>query len=69
MDNEVNYGKFWQAHQAERESIFHTSKSADRSRQGALTELRQTLVRLYTHYLDLWQTHDVRDEKDLALIS
>jgi aryl-alcohol dehydrogenase-like predicted oxidoreductase len=69
MDSEVYYGKFWQAHQTERELIFHTSKSAERSRQGALAELRQTLDRLRTRYLDLWQIHDVRDEKDLDLIS
>jgi predicted aldo/keto reductase-like oxidoreductase len=69
MDSEIYYGKFWQDHQKERESIFHTSKSADRTRQGALAELRQTLERLNTSYLDLWQIHDVRDEKDLDLIS
>jgi aryl-alcohol dehydrogenase-like predicted oxidoreductase len=69
MDSEIYYGKFWQDHQEERESIFHTSKSADRTRQGALAELRQTLERLNTPYLDLWQIHDVRDEKDLDLIS
>ena len=69
MDSEVYYGKFWQDHQKERESIFHTSKSADRTRQGALVELRQTLDRLNSSYLDLWQIHDVRDEKDLDLIS
>jgi aryl-alcohol dehydrogenase-like predicted oxidoreductase len=69
MDSEVYYGKFWQDHQPERESVFHTSKSADRSRQGALAELRQTLDRLNTRYLDLWQIHDVRDQKDLDLIS
>ncbi len=69
MDSEIYYGKFWQDHQKERESIFHTSKSADRTRQGALAELRQTLERLNTSYLDLWQIHDVRDQKDLDLIS
>jgi aryl-alcohol dehydrogenase-like predicted oxidoreductase len=69
LDSEVYYGKFWQNHQQERESVFHTSKSADRTRQGALAELHQTLARLNTTYLDLWQIHDVRDEKDLALIS
>jgi aryl-alcohol dehydrogenase-like predicted oxidoreductase len=69
MDSEIYYGTFWKDHQDKRESIFHTSKSADRTRQGALAELQQTLDRLNTGYLDLWQIHDVRDEKDLALIS
>ena len=69
MDSEVYYGTFWKDHQTERESIFHTSKSADRTRQGALAELQQTLDRLNTSYLDLWQIHDIRDQKDLDLIS
>ena len=69
MDSEIYYGTFWENHQEERASIFHTSKSADRTRQGALAELQQTLDRLNTSYLDLWQIHDVRNEKDLALIS
>jgi aryl-alcohol dehydrogenase-like predicted oxidoreductase len=33
------------------------SKSADRTRQGELAELGQTLDRLDTSYLDLWQIH------------
>ncbi|HSL62907.1 MAG TPA: aldo/keto reductase, partial [Desulfotignum sp.] len=61
MDSEVYYGKFWQDHPQARESIFHTSKSAQRDRQGALAELHQSLERLNTTYLDLWQIHDVRD--------
>ncbi|EMS80640.1 aldo-keto reductase family protein [Desulfotignum phosphitoxidans] len=34
-----------------------------------MAELRQTLDRLNTSYLDLWQIHDVRGQKDLDLIS
>ncbi len=69
MDSELYYGSFWKKHPGQREKIFHTSKSANRTREGALSELSQTLSRLNTSYLDLWQIHDVRDEKDLALIS
>ncbi len=69
MDSELYYGAYWKDHPDEREKIFHTSKSANRTRDGALAELSQTLNRLNTTYLDLWQIHDVRDEKDLALIS
>lgn len=69
MDSEIYYGKYWKANPTNRESIFHTSKSAQRTREGALTDLSQTLKRLNTSYLDLWQIHDVRDEKDIALIS
>jgi aryl-alcohol dehydrogenase-like predicted oxidoreductase len=69
MDSEVYYGSYWKNHPGKRETVFHTSKSAQRTRNGAWTELTQTLKRLNTPYLDLWQIHDVRDEKDLALIS
>lgn len=68
-DSEIYYGTFWENHPGKRERIFHTSKSAQRSRAGAWAELTQTLERLKTPYLDLWQIHDVRDEKDLELIS
>ena len=69
MDSELYYGSYWKNHPGKREGVFHTSKSAQRTRNGALAELTQTLNRLNTSYLDLWQIHDVRDEKDLALIS
>ncbi len=69
MDSEVYYGAYWKNHPEKRETVFHTSKSADRTRAGALAELAQTLERLNTSYLDLWQIHDVRTEKDLELIS
>lgn len=69
MDSEIYYGNYWKDHHAHRELIFHTSKSAQRTREGALAELTQTLNRLNTSYLDLWQIHDVRDERDLDLIS
>jgi diketogulonate reductase-like aldo/keto reductase len=69
MDSELYYGAFWKDHPDQRETVFHTSKSAQRTRQGALAELSQTLDRLNTSYLDLWQIHDIRDERDLAMIS
>ena len=68
QDSEVYYGEFWAKQPRAREGIFHTSKSAQRSREGALAELQQSLARLNTDYLDLWQIHDVRDERDLAVI-
>ncbi|MBU1341477.1 MAG: aldo/keto reductase [Proteobacteria bacterium] len=69
MDSELYYGTYWNKNPEKREMIFHTSKSARRSKQGALDDLTQTLARLKTSYLDLWQIHDVRDENDLHLIS
>jgi aryl-alcohol dehydrogenase-like predicted oxidoreductase len=69
QDSELYYGQYWKANPGAREKIFHTSKSAERTREGALAQLSQTLDRLGTDYLDLWQIHDVRDENDLNRIS
>lgn len=69
MDSELYYGRYWKDHPTDRESVFHTSKSAQRTREGALADLAQTLDRLNTTYLDLWQIHDVRDENDIVQIS
>ena len=69
MDSEVYLGSCWKDHPEAREQIFQTSKSAQRSRTAALADLSQTLDRLNTGYLDLWQIHDVRDERDLEQIS
>ncbi|RJX36224.1 MAG: aldo/keto reductase [Desulfurivibrio sp.] len=68
-DSEVYYGSVWQEDPALRQSIFQTSKSASRSRSGAMADLEDTLKRLQTSYLDLWQIHDVRSEDDLLAIS
>lgn len=68
-DSEVYYGSVWQEDPALRQSIFQTSKSASRTRSGAMADLEDTLKRLQTSYLDLWQIHDVRSEDDLLAIS
>ncbi len=68
-DSELYYGSYWEQHPKDRKKIFHTSKSAERTKQGALAQLSQTLERLKTSYLDLWQIHDIRDERDLDMIS
>jgi len=52
-----------------RKSIFQASKSAGRDRSGALKDLGETLERLQTDYLDLWQIHDVRTQEDIRMIS
>ena len=49
--------------------MFQTSKSASRDKAGALADLEQSLQRLHTHYLDLWQIHDVRTEDELQQIA
>lgn len=68
MDSELYYGDYWKENPKRRENIFHTSKSANRTRVGALAELSQTLDRLNTSYLDLWQIHDIRGKRDLEQI-
>ena len=68
-DSELYYGKIWRQEPAVRQSIFQTSKSASRDKKGALADLNNTLKRLQTDYLDLWQIHDVRTTEDFHTIS
>ena len=69
QDSEIYLGSIWKDNPAARQKIFQASKSARRDKQGALRDLDKTLERLHTDYLDLWQIHDIRSKKDLAVIS
>lgn len=51
-----------------REQIFLASKTHIRDRDGALTLLDESLKRLGTDHLDLWQLHDLRTTADLDRI-
>lgn len=51
-----------------REDVFVASKTHDRTREGSLRLLDQTLERLKTDRLDLWQLHDLRTPQQLDLI-
>lgn len=51
-----------------REQIFLASKTHDRTRDGSLRLLDDSLRRLRTDYLDLWQLHDLRTRADLQRI-
>ncbi|WP_035104248.1 aldo/keto reductase [Desulfohalovibrio reitneri] len=62
-------GAYWREHPGERERVFHTSKSARRDHEGALADLRDSLERLGTDHLDLWQIHDVRTQEDVERIA
>ena len=54
---------------AERRSqIFLASKTHDRTREGSLRLLDQSLERARTDHLDLWQLHDLRSLADLQMI-
>ena len=51
-----------------RPEIFLASKTHDRSYDGSLRLLDDSLRRLRTDYLDLWQLHDLRSQDDLSRI-
>jgi len=51
-----------------RQDIFLASKTADRSRDGSLRILDDSLKRLRTDRLDLWQLHDLRTMAELDRI-
>jgi aryl-alcohol dehydrogenase-like predicted oxidoreductase len=68
-DSEIYLGSVWKENPSLRQSIFQTSKSAERDKIGAMADLDQTLRRLNTDYIDLWQIHDVRTMEDFLSIS
>jgi len=68
-DSERYLGAYWGEHLEARQKIFQTSKSASRDRDGAWNDLRQSLARLRTDRLDLWQIHDLRTEMDFKRIA
>lgn len=51
-----------------RRNIFLASKTHERSRDGSLQLLEDSLKRLRTDYLNLWQIHDVRTKDDINRI-
>src|SRR5207253_4661121 len=51
-----------------RKDIFLASKTHDRTPDGSLRLLDDSLQRLRTDYLDLWQLHDLRTLQDLKQI-
>jgi len=47
-----------------RKKVFLACKTGQRRREGALEELNESLRRLRTDYLDLYQLHSITDVKD-----
>jgi aryl-alcohol dehydrogenase-like predicted oxidoreductase len=66
--SERYYGLFWAQHPERKELTFQTSKSAQRSADGALGDLARTLTRMGRDHLGIWQIHDVRDTTDIREI-
>ncbi|BEQ14582.1 aldo/keto reductase [Desulfoferula mesophila] len=63
------YGQVWRDRPRERDGIFQTSKSAQRTGEGAWAELQQTLATMGVDHLDLWQIHDLREESEFEEIA
>lgn len=53
---------------ADRKKIFLAAKTHSRTRDGSLALLEDSLRRLKTDHLDLWQLHDLRSREDLDRI-
>ena len=68
-DSELYYGYIWKEQPELRAKVFQASKSPGRDKASAVADLQQSLERLQTDYLDLWQIHDVRTPQDIALIA
>jgi aryl-alcohol dehydrogenase-like predicted oxidoreductase len=66
--SEGYYGLVWPTRPSDRDRIFQTSKSAQRTKKEALADLDRTLRNMGIDHLDLWQIHDVRTQKDLIMI-
>jgi aryl-alcohol dehydrogenase-like predicted oxidoreductase len=67
-DSELYHGAVWGGRPTRRDGIYLTSKSASRSYAGAIADLKLTLARMQTDYLDLWQIHDLRTRPELRAI-
>jgi len=63
------YGQaFRSAGAAARKAIFLASKTHERTRDRALRLLDDSLRRLGTDWIDLWQMHDLRDLDELEVL-
>ncbi len=65
-ESDVTYGKVFGESSSLRQRVVLMSKAENRTRDGAMLQLENTLRRMKTDYLDLWQCHEVvtQDEVD-----
>ena len=63
--SEQYYGE---ALQSRRKDVYLATKSGDRTYDGAMRELDESLKRLKTDHLDCWQMHNVRTQQDVDKI-
>ncbi len=65
-ESDVTYGKVFGGSPSLRQRVLLMSKAENRTRDGAMLQLENTLKRMKTDYLDLWQCHEVvtMDEVD-----
>lgn len=64
--SDVVYGKALDG--GRRQKVLVMSKAHDRTREGAMKQLEDTLGRMKTDYLDLWQCHQVTEQKEVDQI-
>jgi aryl-alcohol dehydrogenase-like predicted oxidoreductase len=62
------YGEAFRQLQNARNAVFLASKTHERTKTSALRLLEDSLRRLGTDHVDLWQMHDLRTEEDLEEI-
>lgn len=66
--SEQYLGNFWSEFPRRIPDTFQTSKSAERSAEGAKRDLARSLSRLCRDQLGLWQIHDIRTRADVREI-
>jgi aryl-alcohol dehydrogenase-like predicted oxidoreductase len=64
-ESEQNIGK---ALRGERHRVFLATKTHDRSRDGSLKLLDESLELLHTDHVDLWQLHNIQHQEEIERI-
>jgi aryl-alcohol dehydrogenase-like predicted oxidoreductase len=67
-ESDVTYGKVFGPAPSLRQRVILMSKAERRDRAGAMEQLENTLRRMRTDYLDLWQCHEVTTHAEVDRI-